>query len=232
MSVANQFRTISGAFLDVFYPNICQICNTDLNMNEQHVCLSCAYDLPYIGQNKKELQKLEKLFWGRVEVQRIYSLLNYQRGNQTQRLLHLLKYKEKKKLGQYFGEVLAEVITEPDKIHAILPVPLHPKKQRLRGFNQSRVIADGIANKTNIPINETCLIRNAHNLSQTKFSKYDRWDNVRQIFSVKQSKQLENKHVLLVDDVLTTGATIEACILALLKVENCTVSVATLAARV
>jgi ComF family protein len=232
MRLANQFRTIGGAFLDVFYPNICQICSTDLNMKEQHVCLSCAYDLPYIGQNKKELQKLEKLFWGRVEVQHIYSLLNYQRGNQTQKLLHLIKYKQKKKLGQYFGEVLGGVITEKEQIHAILPVPLHPKKQKLRGFNQSLVIADGIANKTNIPINETCLIRNSHNRSQTKFSKYDRWDNVRQIFAVKQQNQLENKHVLLVDDVLTTGATIEACVIELLKIKNCRVSIATLAARV
>lgn len=232
MSVASQFRTISGAFLDVFYPNICQICTIDLNMNERHVCLSCAHDLPYIGQNKKELQKLEKLFWGRVEVKHVYSLLNYQRGNQTQRLLHLLKYKQKKKLGHYFGEVLGEVITDSDQFHAIIPVPLHPKKERLRGFNQSRVIADGIAAKTKIPINETCLIRNSHNLSQTTFSKYDRWDNVRRIFSVKQSEKLENKHLLLVDDVLTTGATIEACILELLKIKNCTVSIATLAARI
>jgi len=232
MSVASQFRTISGAFLDVFYPNICQICTIDLNMNERHVCLSCAHDLPYIGQNKKELQKLEKLFWGRVEVKQVYSLLNYQRGNQTQRLLHLLKYKQKKKLGHYFGEVLGEVITDSDQFHAIIPVPLHPKKERLRGFNQSRVIADGIAAKTKIPINETCLIRNSHNLSQTTFSKYDRWDNVRRIFSVKQSEKLENKHLLLVDDVLTTGATIEACILELLKIKNCTVSIATLAARI
>ncbi len=232
MSVAKQFRTISGAFLDVFYPNICQICSTDLNMNERHVCLSCAYDLPYIGQNKKELHKLEKLFWGRAKVEHVYSLLNYQRGNQTQKLLHLLKYKQKKKLGQYFGEVLAEVITESENIQAILPVPLHPKKEKLRGYNQSRVIADGVANKTNIPVNSKCLVRNSHNLSQTQFSKYDRWDNVRQIFSVKQNKELENKHVLLVDDVLTTGATIEACVLELLKIKNCTVSIATLAARI
>lgn len=232
MSVANQLHTITGAFLDVFYPNICQICDVDLNMNERHVCLSCAFDLPYIGQNKKELQKLEKLFWGRVEVRNVYSLLNYQRGNQTQRLLHLLKYKEKKKLGHYFGEILSEVIGESSKIHAIVPVPLHPKKQRLRGFNQSRVIADGIASKTKIPVVESCLIRNSHNLSQTKFSKYDRWDNVRRIFSVRQNHKLENKHVLLVDDVLTTGATIEACVLELLKIKNCSVSIATLAARI
>ncbi len=162
----------------------------------------------------------------------VYSLLNYQRGNQTQRLLHLLTYKQKKKLGHYFGEVLGEVITDSDQFHAIIPVPLHPKKERLRGFNQSRVIADGIAAKTKIPINETCLTRNSHNLSQTTFSKYDRWDNVRRIFSVKQSEKLENKHLLLVDDVLTTGATIEACILELLKIKNCTVSIATLAARI
>jgi ComF family protein len=232
MGVSNQLRIFSGALLDVFYPNICQICSTDLNMNEHHLCLSCTYDLPYIGESQHELQKLEKLFWGRVDVKSVFSLLNYQRGNQTQNLLHQLKYNKKRKLGFHFGTILGEQIPENVNIDAILPVPLHPKKQRNRGFNQSLVIANGIAQKMNIPVTEKYLKRNEFNLSQTKFSRFDRWDNVRQIFTVKNGSKLENKHVLLVDDVLTTGATIEACVRELLTIKNCSVSIATLAARV
>lgn len=232
MGVANQMRILGNAFLDVFYPNVCQICAQDLNMSERHVCLSCAYDLPYIGESKIEMQKLEQLFWGRVDVKFVFSLLNYQRGNQTQNLLHQLKYHKKTKLGFHFGKILGEQIPGNTAVDLILPVPLHPKKQRLRGFNQSTVIAKGIAEKLEVPVVEKVLKRNEFNLSQTKFSKYDRWENVRQIFTVKQEKALENKHVLLVDDVLTTGATIESCVRELLNVKNCSVSIATLAARV
>lgn len=232
MKVPHQIRLAGSAFLGVFYPNFCQICATDLNVNEQHVCLSCSYDLPYIEQNKNALQKLEKRFWGRVNVENVFSLLNYQRGNQTQLLLHELKYKNKTKLGYYLGNLLGTVIPEDKNLDLILPVPLHPKKQRKRGFNQSTVIANGIAQHVGVPVVEKHLVRNAFNQSQTKFSKYDRWENVRQIFSVKNPTALEGRHVLLVDDVLTTGATLEACVQELLKIKNCSVSIATLAARI
>ena len=232
MEIANQMRLISGAFLDVFYPKICQICQIDLHLNERQLCLSCNYDLPYIGQNKNDLVKLEQLFWGRVKVERVFSLLNYQRGNTAQHILHQLKYHKKKKLGFHFGHVLGGIIDSDKKIDAILPVPLHPKKKRLRGFNQSYEIANGIAQSLHIPVTEKYLKRVAHNASQTKFTKYERWDNVRRIFSVNKGNELVNKHVLLVDDVLTTGATLEACVLELLQIKNCSVSIATLAARI
>lgn len=232
MGITNQARVISHAFLNVFYPNFCQVCSKDLNLNERHLCLSCSYDLPYIAKSKMALHKLEQLFWGRVKVEKVFSLLDYQRGNQTQVLLHQLKYKKKKKLGFYFGQVLGELIPDNQDIDLIIPVPLHSKKLRQRGFNQSSVIAKGIGDKLLVPVADNALKRNAYNLSQTKFSKYDRWDNVRQIFSVTRAQFLEGKHVLLVDDVLTTGATLEACVQEFLKIKNCTVSIATLAARV
>lgn len=229
--MAVKLRTISSALVDIFYPKKCQICEVDLNINEQHVCLSCRYDLPYIVQNKNELQQLQKIFWGRIQVEQVFSLLNYQKGNQVQQLLHQLKYNQKTRMGEYFGEVLGEAISKESAVDFILPVPLHPKKLKKRGYNQSSVIAKGIGRSLNVHVKERALIRNTFNLSQTRFSKYDRWNNVRNIFSVINPKQLENKHLLLVDDVLTTGATLEACAHELLQVKNCSVSIATLAAR-
>jgi len=201
-------------------------------LNENHVCSTCAYDLPYITTNGQDVTKLSKLFWGRVEIEQIHSYLNYQKGNAVQAILHEIKYKSKPKIATFYGSLLAKTMPANPGFTCIVPVPLHPKKLQKRGFNQSTAIAEGIVRILQIPINEKCIRRNSYNESQTKFSKYDRFENVRSIFSVVKPEQLKGQHVLLVDDVLTTGATIEACAAELLSVEGCKVSIATLAARV
>lgn len=231
MKTKEHLCQITGALLDVFYPNQCQLCSADLHLSERYVCLSCSYDLPYIVQSEFALQQLRQLFWGRTEVSAIYCLLDYQKGNQTQDLLRELKYNGKTKLGNYFGEMLGQTLVDNGDIDVIVPVPLHPKKQRQRGYNQSEAIAKGISKATGIRMLTGCLERKLYSKSQTTFSKYDRWENVRSIFSVRKENDLEGKHVLLVDDVLTTGATIEACVKEMLLVDNCSVSIATLAAR-
>lgn len=232
MGITNQIRIISNSMLDIVYPNNCTICSTNLNNNESFLCLNCKYDLPYIEQSQFNKESLQKIFWGRVHVQRIFALLNYQKGNQTQKVLHQLKYHKKTKLATHFGEMIGELIKTTEKYAYLIPVPLHPKKEKMRGFNQSTVIANGMYKTTKIPIIEKVIKRTEYNKSQTNFSKYDRWDNVRSIFSVVKPKLLENKHVILIDDVLTTGATIEACVRELLKVKGCEVSIAVLAARI
>ncbi len=232
MFLANQIKFVGYSVLDIVFPNDCAICNTHLLHNENYLCLNCRFDLPYINQSQNYQDSLQKLFWGRVNVERVYSLLNYQKGNQTQTLLHLLKYHDKTKLAAYLGERLGAVIPNPKQFDFIIPVPLHPKKQRKRGYNQSTVIGNGVNQKLNVPLNEKILFRSSHNKSQTNYTKYDRWDNVNTIFKVKKPKLLENKHILLIDDVLTTGATIEACVKELLKSKGCKVSIATLAARI
>ncbi len=232
MEIVNQVRLISNSLLNLIYPKHCQICNIDLTMNEQFLCLGCKYDLPYINQSQHTLDTLCKLFWGRVEVENVIAVLNYQKGNQTQKILHQLKYHKKTKLANHFGEMLGELMPNVETIDYLVPVPLHPKKKRIRGFNQSMVIAKGMQIITQIPIKENVIIRNTFNTSQTHFSKFDRWDNVKSIFTVTKPELLENKHVVLIDDVLTTGATIEACVQELLKVKGCKVTIAVLAARV
>ena len=137
--ILRNFKIVSQATLDIFYPNHCEICSADLNSNEQHLCLQCSYDLPYLSNAIASNETLNKLFWGRVNVEKVYSLFNYQKGNQVQDLLHLIKYQKKTKLAQHLGERLAAEIKD-NSIDYIIPVPLHPKKLRKRGFNQSGFI--------------------------------------------------------------------------------------------
>ncbi len=229
---------LMSGMLDIVYPNRCQLCQTGLLAGEKYVCLACSYDLPHIERNGDEQSKLSHLFSGRLELRQTYSLFNYQKGKGVTRLLHLIKYHGKRRMGEYFGEKLGEGIIEkglPDGkagIDLIVPVPLHVKRQRKRGYNQSEHIALGISTATGIPCNGKILRRKTYSFSQTQFSKYDRWENVRSIFELRQTELVRGKHILLVDDVLTTGATIEACARELLKAEGCTVSIATLAARI
>ncbi len=220
------------SILNIIYPNNCSVCGENLNAKENHVCLSCMYDLPYITTNDQEVTKLNQLLWGRVEVKSTHALLNYQKGNQVQSLLHQLKYKGKTSIGVHFGQVLGSTMKFKEKPEVIIPIPLHPKKKRQRGYNQATEISKGLIKELQIPIDEKSVKRIHHNKSQTKFSKFDRYENVRSIFEVSHPEKLRNKHVLLVDDVLTTGATIESCVHQLLTIPGCTVSVATLAARI
>lgn len=232
MSLKNKISFVSNSFIDIIYPNDCVICKTHLLHNENYLCLTCRFDLPYINQSQHTQDSLQKLFWGRVNIEKVYSLLNYQRGNQVQKILHLLKYNDKTKLAEHFGEKLGYSMKNKGVFDFLVPVPLHPKKYKIRGYNQSTIISKGVQKVLNVDINEKVLIRNSYNKSQTNFSKFDRWGNVSSIFSVIHPKLLINKHVLLIDDVLTTGATIEACVKELLKIEGCKVSIATLAARI
>ena len=218
--------------MDIVYPNTCVICENDLHANENHLCISCLYDLPYLEQNSESENKLDKLFWARAEVEKTYTLFDYQKGNQVQDILHLIKYQSKTKLATYFGAKLAEIIGNAENFDFILPVPLHPKKQKHRGFNQSTLIAQGVHHTLKVPMKEKVMKRVVHSPSQTTISKYERWNNVKNIFSISDPSKFENKHVLLIDDVLTTGATIEACLKQMLQIDGCKVSVATLAARV
>lgn len=227
-----QVQIIASSTLDIFYPNQCEICHSDLGLNENFLCVTCLYDLPYIKGHKEQEDSLSQLFWGRAEVEQTQALFNYQKGNQVQDILHLIKYKSKTKLAEFFGEKLGELFLNDQNIDYILPVPLHPKKLRERGFNQSSLIAKGMERSTKIKRNEKILRRIKHNPSQTTVTKFDRWENVRSIFEIRKPKKVEGKHVLLVDDVLTTGATIESCVQQLLRIDGCKVSVATLAARV
>lgn len=231
MKVSDQLSFLVSSAVGVLYPEHCLACSRDLVRHEKHICSACAFDLPYITDSVADREKLNKLLVGRVPVEQVYSLFRYQKGNQVQTILHAIKYKAKPRVAYHFGKILGEQISAELPITGVVAVPLHLKKMAKRGYNQAAAISEGIATALNVPIIQ-CVKRNTNNDSQTRFSKYDRYDNVRSIFSLTHPDRIQNKHILLVDDVLTTGATIEACVAELLKAEQVKISIATLAARV
>ncbi|GAA6244045.1 ComF family protein [Bacteroides fragilis] len=176
---------------------------------------------------------VECLFWGRIPgLKRASSFLFYRKGSDFRRILHLLKYGGYKELGEVMGRYMAAELSSGgffDGVDMIIPVPLHRKKQKLRGYNQSEWIARGIASVTGIPLCAECMIREKNTETQTRKSTFERWENVEGIFRICDTVHFEGKHVLLVDDVLTTGATTVACASAFARVSGIRISVLTLA---
>ena len=218
--------------LGLFFPNTCQACGQSLLSQEKVICLSCLYKLPKTGFHQHAENPVSRVFWGRVDVHAATSFLFFSKGGSVQHLIHSLKYKGNKTTGEYLGKLFGTDLQKSElfsSVELVIPVPLHPKKQHKRGFNQSESIAKGIGASMQIPIVTDQLIRVVHTSTQTKKSRESRWDNVKDAFAVQQTSGLENKHILLVDDVLTTGATLESCAHRLLEIQGVKVSVATLA---
>lgn len=170
------------------------------------------------------------LFWGRVKIEMATSFFYFIKGSKYQRILHQLKYKGRKNIGFEMGKLFGSELCDTglSKIDAILPVPLHFTKLKKRGYNQSELIASGISEKLKKPVITDALSRVIYTDTQTRKSRFERWENVEGIFSVNNPALLVNKHILIVDDVVTTGSTIEACAHAILKVNGAKVSIATL----
>lgn len=204
----------------LFYPRNCICCQQSLNSGEQDCCIVCLAELPRTNFANFSDNPVAKLFWGRIELTFGFSVFHFSKGGKLQQLMHSLKYKGKTQVGEFLGrEIAKELINSErkDQIDLIIPVPLHPKKERLRGYNQSDFLAKGINKLTNVPIDTASLKRSIHTSSQTRKSKFDRWQNVSSIFEIDKPKKIENKNILLVDDVITTGSTLESCAHTLLE---------------
>ncbi len=224
--------SVLNDLIDLFYPRLCAGCNTPLVKGEDILCLGCLADLPRTHFSDFSQNPVADIFIGRTDIVYGNSFCQFDKGGKVQHLLHQLKYKGKKdigsRLGFLFGSDLMQT-KEFQEIDSIIPVPLHKKKQRGRGYNQSIEICRGIAEAMNKPLIINNLIRLKHTTSQTSKSRYERWQNVSGIFDVKNSGAFEDRHLLLVDDVITTGATLESCCQELLKIKGVKVSIAVLA---
>ena len=219
-------------FFNLMYPNLCLVCGENLNRNELHLCLKCLHEIPKTNYHLLADNPIEKRFWGKVPIFRGTAFFFFQKGSPFQKLLHLLKYKGNKDLGKFLGKYAAVDLLDTDdfsSIDVIIPVPLHPKKYKTRGYNQSEWIGNGLSEILGKPQDTNTLIRVRENTTQTKKSVFERYENTDGIFELSNINNLTGKHVLLVDDVLTTGSTLEACIQALLETKDIKISIFTLA---
>jgi ComF family protein len=217
-------------FLSLFYPRLCITCGNDLNKQETLLCTKCDLDLPRTQYHEEPNNPIEQTFWGRTRIEHATAFFFYAKGSRYQKLIHDLKYKGKKYIGHELGKKMAKELNFSGFCYSevIVPVPLHRKKQKKRGYNQSECIASGLSEAMKTPVDRISLYRKTNTQSQTKKSRFDRWENVKNVFEVKDKKAFSNKHVLLVDDVITTGATLEACINQLLACPGCKVSIISL----
>jgi len=218
--------------LNVFYPKLCCSCNQTLVGTEEILCFGCMSTLPKIDNPDPSENELKSRFDGKLKIEYAFAQLQFQKSGITQKLLHQFKYNHKPEIGELFGRQLGVKIMDlslGECFNLIIPVPLHPKKHRQRGYNQSQYIASGISEITGIAVDLDHVRRVKHSDSQTGKTREKRWKSVEDAFTVTGTSKLKSKHILLVDDVITTGATIEACGLKLRSAGVGKISVATMA---
>ena len=205
------------------------VCDELLSPQERDICLDCMSKLPKI--EKLHLEEIEKVFWGKVEIERATSYIYYHKNSPYNNIIHYLKYKNRPEPGERFAFIAAKEIAETgffDGIDAIVPLPLSKKKLKERGYNQCDYIAAGISRATGIPVLKGAVVRTTSNETQTHKNRDERWKNVEGIFALDRPQDIEGKHVLLLDDILTTGATLASCAKTIQAGCNCRISVFTL----
>ena len=207
--------------IHLIYPNSCLICQKELIKSSDQICPFCKTELQYTYfERYEEPTILDQLFWGRVNLKATFALFFFEKGKKVQPILHALKYKYKPEIGVQFGQMIGRKLNDIEGfkgLEALIPVPLHPKKLFVRGYNQSEKLANGISNELNIPVLKDFIVRDKNTETQTKKGRFLRWENVENKFSVGKKSHQEYKHIAIVDDVITTGATLEAIIQSIQK---------------
>ncbi len=221
ISRMNLFLTYIKDFFSLIYPELCNGCGQSLVTHEKLICTHCIYNLPYTNYHLSEDNKVAKQFWGKVDIQSATAFLYFKKGGIVQNLMHQLKYNKQPEvgfeLGKLYGKQLA--VNEPYNFaEVIVPVPLHHKRLQKRGYNQSEAFARGLAESMNIPVDCNILIRRKESETQINKSRFKRFENMKEVFEANHPP-VAYKNILLVDDTITTGATLEACALAL-KLNN------------
>lgn len=203
-------------FFHLIYPNTCLVCENELSQQHNHFCPFCHDELQFTYfERYAEPTLLDQLFWGRVSVYATYSYLYFEKGKSVQPILHALKYKDRPDVGIELGMLIGEkikILNSFKDLEVLIPVPLHPKKEFKRGYNQSEKIAEGIASSLNIQVDSHFISRVKNTASQTKKGRFLRWDNVDNTFITSFSSKKTYTHIAIIDDVITTGATIESII--------------------
>lgn len=218
--------------LHLFFPHTCMGCGSDILSRGSYLCLRCISQLPHTGFEKIPGNPIEDTFRGRLLIEAATAQFYFSKGHLVQYLIHQLKYNGNKEAGEYLGATMGKAILESGRftnLDYLVPLPLFAEKEFKRGFNQAEIICNGLSITLGVPVHAKNVIRKRHTDTQTKKHRAERWENVEGSFSVLQPEKLHGKHVLLVDDVITTGATLEACGSLLTKIPSLKLSMATLA---
>ncbi len=225
-------KQIFADTLHLFFPHTCTGCGSDLLNKTNLLCIRCISKLPHTHFATFENNPIEKIFRGRLALRAAHSEFYFEKHELIQHLIHRLKYANDIDIGIYLGEITGNALLKSDRfttVDYIVPLPLNKNKEKKRGYNQAEIICTGIHTATNIPVLKNNIIKLRATESQTRKHRGERWNNVEGSFVVTDPNALEGKHILLVDDVITTGATLEACAKAILQVRDSSLSIATLA---
>ncbi|HMG66603.1 MAG TPA: phosphoribosyltransferase family protein [Chitinophagaceae bacterium] len=224
-------KEIKDSFLHILFPHVCSGCGNDILGEGSMLCARCLDEMPETKFHLHASNPVEKIFWGRLMIHSASAHYNFKKESLMQYLMHQFKYKGNKELGKQLGRFMGMQLQQSGRFNSIdvlVPLPLYPAKEKRRGFNQATVLCEGIAEILKIEILEDVITRVQHTDTQTRKGRMERWENMEGKFELTRSEKIQNKHVLLVDDVVTTGATLEACGLELLGTTSTTLSIATL----
>jgi ComF family protein len=221
------------AILDLIFPRLCPGCGKEISFKStQPLCPLCQHQLPHTGFASIPDNPAERIFRGRIEIRGAHSEFYYSRESVIRSLIHGLKYKGKKETGVFLGKIIGESLQKSERfgmIELLLPLPLYADREYRRGYNQSACICEGISQVLKVPVESNAMTRIRNTATQTNKQRTERWMNVENSFRVAEPEKLRNRHVLLVDDVITTGASLEACALALGETDIASLSIATVA---
>ena len=220
-------------FVSLFYPRYCRGCLNSLVKGEDLICTQCLLEMPKSHYHLLHDNPFYQKFKGRLPVKNVMTLFKFVKESRVQHVLHALKYKQQPEIGEMLGRVYGHDLAEADyknSFDLIIPVPLHISRRRIRGYNQSEAFGKGLSQMLEVPCDDTCMMRAARTETQTQKTKLSRWENVSKIFHVVKCEAIAEKRILLVDDVVTTGATLEACGQALLQAGCKELSIACIAA--
>jgi len=225
-------QTYLADFAALLFPQLCPACGKSLIVGEHIICTDCRFNLPFTNFHLQPDNIVARQFWGKVNLEAAYALYYFVKGGKVQNLMHHFKYKGMQQIGVILGNIAGAQLLKNDvfkTVKIIIPVPLHKTRLKQRGYNQSACFANGLAEKLNATVDGISLIRAKATETQTHKSRFSRFENMQEVFAVIGPEKLKNKHVLLVDDVVTTGSTLEACAVQLLKIEGLKLSIATIA---
>lgn len=220
------------SLINLFFPKVCSGCRSVLMTNETVLCTSCRHEMPLTQYYLDTKNEAVKKFYGKVEIEHASAFLYFNKKGIVQELIHNLKYKGHEEIGTVLGNWYAEDLKElklNNPFEVLIPVPLHPKKFKERGYNQVTAFGKALSESLNLTFDDTVLFRKKYSKTQSKKNLLGRSENIESIFDVHFSEQNHNKHFLIVDDVLTTGSTLEACSKALLKIPGAKISIVCMA---